>query len=406
MCVNKKKEIYQYIICNSMFCLATFACCYQNIVRSYNATMLALSYQYGFTSRSLLGTIYHVLNNILPIDMMNYQSVLRFAQIVTGLFFLFLMGFTYFCISKCREDYLYAVECLLLIFNVVTVATFSSGYNFFRVDMFMLMIAMISAWILISGKAEWLVIPLSCVGVMFHQGFVFMYFNVALVLLLYRFFMTKKKKYIILFAMAFMAGSALFLWFEFFSRTNGEAIIDQVISEARMLAYEGKYHSTLIAHEVLGIDLSTDEFEWHKMNIMQMSCFVVLIIPYIVIAVRFFKGLLQKAIEKKEKLTYAMVIIGAGTMLPDFILKIDYGRWVMAVIAYYVIVLVALVVLGDQNVGEQLQETYLYYKNKSWGILLLMYVVLLIPLWDVDINGFTQQLSAWLNGTIFDWYHF
>ena len=406
---DKTKEIKKFMTMDIMFCFAVFVCCYQNVVRSYNTTMLALSYEYGFTSRSLLGTIYHVLDALLPLEMMDYGVVLHFAQIVTGLFFLFLMYFSYICLKHCKEEAFGATEFVLFSLDIVTVATFSSAYNFFRVDLFMMLVAMICALLLVNKKAEWLVIPMSCIGVMFHQGFVFMYFNVALVLLLYLFLSSDKKgkvKYGIIFAVSFLAGSALFLWFEFFSRTNGAAIIDQVVADARAVSFEGKYHSTLLAHEVLGVDLSGDESEWHKMNILQMGCFVVLMLPYLMIFIRFFKGLFKKAATAVDKWKYFFVLAGACTMLPDFLLKIDYGRWVMAVVAYYTIVLVALVVLGDQGIRAQLSETYDYYKNKEWGFLLLLYPIMLVPLGDVDINGFVQQISAWLNANVLDWYHF
>lgn len=404
----KDKEIYRYMLMMIVFGFVIFVCCYQNIVRSYNSTMLALSYEYGFTSRALLGTIYHVLDAILPVDMMNYSMTLLFAQICTGVFFLFLYLFAFLCLKNCKEEYLKPCEYLIMFFMIYTISTFSAGYNFFRVDLFMIIVGMLCALILVYGKAEWLIIPLSAIGVMFHQGYVFMYFNIALVMLAYKFLSADKKgkwKYGTIFILSFLIGSALFLWFEFFSRSNGAAVYDEIKREAYLLSYNG-YHITLLQHEVLGVDLSQAEAELHKINIVQLPIFTLFCMPYLVIFGKFFSGLIKSVKTKVEKFKYIIVAIGSFTMLPDFILKIDYGRWVLAVMVYYIVVILALVMLHDKNVEVQLSNVYSWISKKSWGFLLVLIPIFLVPLWDIDINGILQDFGNRLDSWFFHWYNF
>ena len=71
------------------------------MVRSYNTTMLALSYEYGFTSRSLLGTLYHLLDAVLPLDLIDYRAVVATAYVATILFVLFVEYFLYRCLRCC-----------------------------------------------------------------------------------------------------------------------------------------------------------------------------------------------------------------------------------------------------------------------------------------------------------------
>lgn len=397
---SKNNEIKRYMVMQCVFSLAVFICCFQNVVRSYNSTMLALSYEYGFTSRSLLGTIYHMLNRIIPIEMMDYRAVFVFACVVTGLFFLFLMYFTYVCINMCTDKIKKPVEALLFFFNTFAIATFSGAYNFFRVDLFMVVVALLSALVVMKRRWIWLLIPLSAIGVMFHQGFVFMYFNVGLVLLLYMFLDSEKgtgRKYLIVFLITLVLGSALFLWFELFSRTNGSSILESVVNDAKAVSFEGKYHSTLLAHEVLGIDLASSEGEWHKMSVTQLVWFTLLMVPFIIVFVRFFIGLFKKANEKTCKIKYVLLLIGAGTMLPDFLLKIDFGRWVMAVMTYYIVVIIAVAVIGDKYIRQELSETYQRIKTKPYAMLYFIYPIMFIPLCDTDIDGFVQALSAITN---------
>jgi hypothetical protein len=72
----------------------------------------------------------------------------------------------------------------------------------------------------------------------------------------------------------------------------------------------------------------------------------------------------------------------------------------MSTIAYYAIVIVSLIAMGDLLIGKRLLETYEKYKSKSWSLLLFIYPIMFIPFNDVDIDGFMQQLSAWLNGIV------
>ena len=252
------------------------------------------------------------------------------------------------------------------------VATFSGGYNFFRVDLFMVFVAMICAMLLSLGKAEWLVIPLTAIGVMFHQGYVFMYFNVTLVLLLYRHLSVstrkEKRKYGVLFLVSFVVGSALFLWFELFSRSNGALYFDTIVDEARRLSLNG-YHRTLLYHEVLGIDLGNSEAALHKINFTQFPVLVLILAPYWITAGKFFANIFRQCKNKCEKFKYSIVLLGAATMLPDFILKLDYGRWVLAVIAYYLLVLLSLGVMQDRYVIGALFELYEELRNYFYFII-------------------------------------
>ena len=98
--IKENYNIRQFIMMLTFVDLATFITNYRGWVRSYNTTMLALSYEYGFTSRSLLGTIYHILDAVIPVDMMQYQNAIVFANVITVLFIVFLLYFSYHVLKK------------------------------------------------------------------------------------------------------------------------------------------------------------------------------------------------------------------------------------------------------------------------------------------------------------------
>ena len=61
------------------------------------------------------------------------------------------------------------------------------------------------------------------------------------------------------------------------------------------------------------------ETEWHKMVVIQLFCFTILMIPFLLIFAKFFIRIFKKTNAKLDKIKYTLILIGAGTMLPDFI---------------------------------------------------------------------------------------
>ncbi len=407
---TKQREIRKFMIMLSVVNLALFAVTCRGMVRSYNTTMLALSYEYGFTSRSLLGTLYHLLDAVLPLDLIDYRAVVATAYVATILFVLFVEYFLYRCLRCCEGEMVKYGEYLALILSLCLVSTFSFPYNFFRVDIFMILVSLLGVLCLVKERAQWLVVPLSALGVMFHQGYVFMYFNLILVLLFYRALSwwkedrRKARCYGLLFALSFLVGSVLFLWFEFFSRSNGAAFFDTIKSEAEKLSYDGIYHSTLLYHEVLGIDLASTEEEFSRVNAVQILMCGIVCLPMLVFGVRFFAGLIKKAKGASEKWKYLAVVLGAATILPDFLLKIDYGRWMAAVVVYYVGIVLALLAMKDPIMETQVRESGERLIQRPGIALWIMVVILLLPFLDVNIDPFFRHLGSIVNKNFLHWY--
>ena len=407
---TKQREIRKFMMMLSVVNLALFAVTCRGMVRSYNTTMLALSYEYGFTSRSLLGTLYHLLDAVLPLDLIDYRAVVATAYVATILFILFVEYFLYRCLRRCEGEMVKYGEYLALILSLCLVSTFSFPYNFFRVDIFMILVSLLGVLCLVKERAQWLVVPLSALGVMFHQGYVFMYFNLILVLLFYRALSwwkedrRKARRYGLLFALSFLVGSVLFLWFEFFSRSNGAAFFDTIKSEAEKLSYDGIYHSTLLYHEVLGIDLASTEEEFSRVNAVQILMCGIVCLPMLVSGVRFFAGLIKKAKGASEKWKYLAVALGAATILPDFLLKIDYGRWMAAVVVYYVGIVLALLAMKDPIMETQVRESGERLIRRPGIALWIMVVILLLPFLDVNIDPFFRHLGSIVNKNFLHWY--
>lgn len=397
--IKENYNIRQFIMMLAFIDLATFITNYRGWVRSYNTTMLALSYEYGFTSRSLLGTIYHILDAVIPVDMMQYQNAIVFANVITVLFIVFLLYFSYHVLKKsdkAQEVVTKAQQYILLTFHIAMVATFTYAYNFLRVDFCMVWMMLLGFMSLMNEKTEWLSLLFAALGIMFHQGFVLMYFNVILVIQFYYMMTRKNKKNTILFFLTFLIGSGMFLWFELFSRTNGNDIFETVLQDATNVSYQGIYHTTLLYHEVLGIDVSGAETDFVYMNHVQLVLYLLILLPAIVVLARAFVRIIKKADDLFAKLKYLAVAVGSLTILPDMLLKVDYGRWILAVVTYYLLIILAMLVLRDPLVTEETEVVVDGIKQHPAWLIYFTLVVLTVPYMDVDIDMLVRWLQRFM----------
>lgn len=403
----KKKQISRFMWLLILLSCAIFFLDYDERVLPYNSTILAFSYKYGFISRGLAGTIYQWIDSILPVNMIDYEMVLKFTLIVTLAFYVLFFAFCYQCMKRCQEEYLGRFLYLILFYAVFVVSMFAYKRNFGRLDLYLMALTVIGTLCLIAKKAEWLIVPLSMISVMYHQGYVFMFYNILLALLVYRLLSEKEKKariyYGVILLVSLIGCSALFLWFEFFSHTDGARYVDEIIANAKAMTkpFNGMtYHDTLIDHEILGIDLSDVEYPYRVMNWIEIPFFIAIISPYIVLVVKLFRRILARAQRKTERLKYGFLAIAAGTLLPLFLMKCDYARWVFALISYYCMIFLALVAMGDRIVAEELTGIFTEIKEKyPFAILLLLLPALLTPFWDVHINGLLREISNPINET-------
>lgn len=398
---TKEESVRAFMWTLLLISFGAFVYSYRGILENYNSTVLAFTYRYGFISRGLIGSLYHLLDAVLPMDLISYESALYTSLVVTLLIFAIFLCLCYRMLQRCPEKYMTIVETICILFMITVITTFSSRRNLGRLDIYMILLSLWAVWIIIEGKHLWLVVPLSCLGVMVHQGYVFMYFNMILVLLFYQCLTRDKKKYLRLLVLSLLGVSALFLWFQFFSHIHGESIVDGIIEEASILSRGGKYHETLIEAEILGKDLTREEWPMHVENWMELPIFLLFVSPYIALGIAYFKTLLKKCSTMTEKVKYWVVCLGAVTLLPNFILKVDYARWFLAMVVYYLVVWMALILLGDLLVQETLFDYVNSVKRRCSGaFLLLLYPVLFLPFWDVHICELLKNISNPINESI------
>ena len=395
-----------------LIAMAVFMCLlsYRFFVKelsSFNVTLYAFNYSYGFMSRGLIGTIWQGIDYILPGSQMTYDALFTFSLIISIIYVLVLFIFYMVIISKTKEENIDNIRYLIIFLSIFAIPIFATRSNFGRIDLFLFIIVFICLISIITEKAEWLCIPLVAIAECIHQGFVFMNINIILVLFFYKIMKREGKergKYIVYFVLTLVVASIFFMYFEFFSHVDGENIFEEIVSTAKSLSYSGKAYGTmLVQHEILGQGVWMDEWRYHYANFVDVPIFVVLFLPYLIIGIRFLKNLCKGEKNINDRLAYLAASLGALTVVPEILLKVDFARYVFAVFFYYIVVVMCLIVMGDKKTIDTFHMTKEKIKNKiPFAIILIVYPMMFMPLYDIIISLVDSNISQIItNGDIY-----
>lgn len=395
--ISKNKRIRVFM---SMLLVFAFISCiyfFEHEMNPQNTTALAMSYKYGFIPRGFIGSILQGIKLVLGIDLFTYHRVYLFTGLVTAIYFVILFVLYYICLKKIPEMHFKLTEVLILFMSIFMFPEFLSWNNFGRLDEYLMMVELLCVILLLLEEWEYLLIPMCCILGLIHVGCVFTNVNVILVLLLWKVFEKTgqaRKKYVFLFAACLTCVSVLFLYFQIFQDAFDINVYHEIVALAQSISKDGHSISdSLLDSEILKLDVFQDEWIWHRVNYMEFPIFFVLFSPYLYIAVKFFKELLNKAETKLEKWKYILVCIGAGTIIPSLLLKVDYGRWMFCIIVYYCLIVLSLCILGDKKLISQCYDTIGWLKEKiPCYQLLLVYPLLFMPFRDVAISDITLDI--------------
>ena len=397
---NQVKKDKYFILFLLLVSFVMFAFNYDGGVSGYNATLLGLTYANGILPRAFVGSIYYLMNGILPFDLYTYGNVQIFTFIVTTIFIIFWCLLAYYFIRKAGKDYASYIEYIIVFVTLFVIGSFTAFFNYGRLDMYIAALTILATLILVSNKCEWLVIPISIVCVLIHEGYVFMYYNVILVIVMYKLIRAHinndkrlRTKYIIIFVISLICVSLLFGYYTFIYNGN-EGAYESTLNLAKHLTYNEDYHKEVIRAEVLGENLFKEEWSrYHIGNIIELVFFLILFLPFLIIQGKVISRLIKTADNRLNKWQYIIFAIGAATTLPLFILKVDFGRWILSVIVYYCLVMIALIAMNDKGARRVWAEEIDYIRSKtSYGKLLLVYAMLFVPLLDVNICNVTGKM--------------
>lgn len=409
-----KERVFWLLL--GFFAIASILRFFERTITEYNTTLFAMSYKYGFISRGMIGSIWSVIDLITPWDVMSYEHIYIFTMIMTAVLFIVIFIMYKAIIDKCTDDIRENVKYLIIFLSIFLFPMFLTEEVFGRLDLYLYILTFIGVILMIRQKAEWLIVPIVGVCMCIHQGYILTCANILVVMLIYRCITSPKNergKYICILTIAIVEVASLFVYFEFFSHISDELVYEEVVSNAKALSEDGEsFNKSIVNHEILGKDVYNDEWEEREVNRYEFPFFIVCFIPYILIAFSYFKNLyikMRRVVSKEDNTdiikTYKahnigrlMYMLGGLSVVPQMILKVDYGRYVFMTFSYYILMSILLIIEGDDIISDQLCETKaLIKKYTPFPIAILIYPLLYMPLHDVVISGASYRVASWFD---------
>ena len=331
---------------------------------------IELSYKNGFISAGLIGTIYRVINMVVPVDMFDYEMVYFAAKCMLVLYYV-LAGLFVMVLFVKKKSLFEKNKALVVLFIVYVAGMFGVGDTLGSYDMYEMIVLLFITIILTAQKAEWLIIPSAIIGVLIHPSFLFKCMGIVVAIMIYRWKVKKDNKYKALLIVSVVA-----------------VLIAYAASEISLAINIFEDRQLLANKAIVCASSLIPEWNYRGRNYINLIIFLLAYSPYLLIGRDFFKRMYAKEIESKK--VYRIMQLGALIILPEFVFKVQYGFLIYFVIMYYVLLLLMLNVEEDKYVISTAEEEKELLKDKIFlPEVLVLYPLLLMPFMSVSImRGF------------------
>lgn len=255
-------------------------------------------------------------------------------------------------------------------------------------------LTILSVLLIISDRLLPVVIPLTWIGVMIHEGYPLMFFPAVFALFFYSFYTEKdkdkkRKKFIILFLTTLGVG-LLFVYFYFFSTPIENHSFEEVMKDFNRIY--PKEIDEMLADNVKYIWFGAENYSlplWEngKMTSDFVKCMVCLFYALVlnIFSVIFVSLIWISRIKKGKKYNLAeiMLFLTIFVTVPLFTIHVDTARWVYDVLLYEYIILSFIIIRDDKNTVDFFKKRKIINKTPVI-VLFLCYIFCFMVLISYD----------------------
>ena len=399
-CFVKKYQCFCYLMCFFIIYLLLHI---PDEVYIWTVPWYVLNYSFGIGSRFFIGTILHLFSP-------EFISA-RLAFWFCTAFYLVLAGVVSFCFdvlikkssSSCREVVIFLM--LLYISSPFSITSFLNSYNFGRLEMYTLLLTMLSVIVFFNIKNNWikysLITVLTCVSTAIYQGHVFLSYPMLLITMIVSLLAMPKvsfKAFVGPVVNVIMTGIS-FIYFQFFSFVKFDNTQD--VSAALKSMTDMPFYNETIDLELF----RSLSYFYEKLMIpclledhpRELLCLILLLLlPLAVLFYYIYKTawISQKGVQwYKNEYLYCLLI--NLVVLPQFILNVDWGRWLIAVGTMVFFEIFLLVYLGNKGIIRTLSKmNYLVKKHYLLCLILIVYFAKL-QVWGTTVETFYDSVKLY-----------
>ena len=103
---------------------------------------------------------------------------------------------------------------------------------------------------------------------------------------------------------------------------------------------------------------------------------------------------IKKQTRLEKKLAYWAVVLGPLTLLPDYIFKVDYGRWTFAAVTYFLLVFIFMYAINERDIIDSVDEGLERLRTRVYRPFIFILPLIFVPFMDVAVTEFTDRLCV------------
>ena len=339
-------------------------------------TSYGISYDLvGFSSRAVIGSILTFLQDPLQLDFV-YKFIL-FTHIVNSALLAFMLGKM---IRKTTNPERYVVLILIALFlvNPTSISSYSK-MNFERLDIYLILLSMISILFLKKKNCLFLIPVIGFISIAIHQVYFFTYFVFIFILLLFEVIhLDFEKIYIYTLSIFSLVVVVSFIYFQFFKPGVPVGGLE-VINEKMIEKLDFGFSQDMIQTEYFGnIEYHIETYVKPSLDFLidQTITTFIFLSPIIFIIYWLFFRMYHYTASMFEKIMIIIIILTPLSRLPLLPFTIDWGRWISSTIICQFGIIFYLIYSGYLPLKKTIGDFEYRIRNTDHYLLFLLILVL------------------------------
>lgn len=371
--------IFVYLLVFFILQLPTF-------IYKYVSGWYATNYSDGIGSRFFIGSILKLFYD----DFLDWKKAYAFCLLSYLLIFLLIAALLNMLINHCNDNIREGVIFVVILFLVSpgSIAGIWQYDNFGRLEYYGLLLALISivAFERITNAylKYFIVTGLSCVSMAIYQGNIFMFYSLTVMLFVYD-GLSKNDKLLLRRILGFVSvliTGCTFLFFQFFSTTiyrNLDDMVETIEQRTNLSivpsAFDYEIFQPLsVAFSNLNIDFLTgDELPRESASVaILISLPVFVLILFLFLQCHEYRRInSQKVLERP----YIYYICLAGIIFFQFVLNVDWGRWMISTTIVLFGEILYLIYKNDKGMVKAVEKlSHFIQKNMLLCFVVVVYI--------------------------------
>ena len=392
---------YPYFCCLMCFFVIYSILHIPSAVNTWIASSYAVNYSLGIGSRFLVGAFLHLLSpGFVSAKLAFWFCIISYLTVAAVISFCFDI-----LIKKTSSSYREMVIFLILLYiaSPFCINSYLNGFNFGRLESHTLLLMLLAVIIYFNIKNNFikysLITVLTCMSTAIYQGYIFLYYPMIVITMIVSLLALPKISFrefvgpIVNVVITCLS----FFYFQFFSyvKFNNSAEFSEALKQMTNMPFEEKavkfefFQSMSDAYYNIAIPYLNAR---HPREVLFAT--LLLLLPLIALIYYIYKAAwANKKQIKWFKNEYLYCLLINLVVLPQFILNIDWGRWLIAVGTMVFFEIFLLVYLGNKGMIKALSQMNPLIKKYYFFCIVLIIYLAELQAWGTSTETFWDSIK-------------